>query len=358
MEEYESSNPSGGYNVQGYVFFSSGPNFNVDVAAEDIIQPTSDFRYLRQNPICNTMNPIVVIRNNGKTPLTSCKISFWIDDQPRNEYTWTGNLNFLEKTEVTLPAWIDLGEPNTQHTFHFLVSYPNQTIDEYANNDQGSTTYTTPKSYSNKIALTLRTDESPEDNAIRWELIDGSTGAVIEEGSGYENGQLVRDTFLLATGCYRFTIYDEGLGEGLRPWIYGKDQSGNDLFKAGSYSLKDDKNAFIVNITSTSNAANFGNRNTSTFRVTGPAAVGEQKTVAEFTLYPNPAQTSVTIDLAQFGKDEVEISVYDVLGKLVLIQQAQGNTAALDIRELGEGSYIVRIESATAKASQPIVIER
>lgn len=348
MEEYESPNPSGGYNVHGLVFYSTAPNHTLDAAAVDIKQPTSDYRYARTNPICSDMSPIVVIRNNSNTPLTSCGINYWIDDEPRNDFTWQGTLGFLETADVVIPDMY-LGEPGTEHTFNVRVHYPNQGDDQYDYNDFYSTTYTVPKSYSNKIAFSLRTDDAPIDNAIRWELIDGGSGAVLHEGSGYENAELFRDTFLLEQGCYRFTIYDEGLGEGLRPWVYQPN------YKAGSYSLRDDKNVYVINVTASSNAANFGNMQSTTFNVGNPSSVEAIKLVTTFSVYPNPATESVSLDLSAFGEETVTITVYDMLGKALMIVDGSDKLA---IGELPEGTYIVRAESERARGSQKLVIER
>lgn len=353
MEEYESSNPTGGYNVHGLIFYSSGPSFNIDAAVTDIIQPTSDFRHSRTNPICDEMRPIVVIRNNGKTPLTSCMIGYWIDGKLQNEVYWTGNLNFLETAKVSLPK-IELGTGT--HAFYAKVFNPNETTDEYANNDVAMTTYTTPKSYSNKIAFQLRTDRNPSNsgitNDIRWKLLDGESGAIIKEGSGYAEGELVRDTFTLSTGCYRFIIYDEGLGEGLMPWVLSGSSN-------GSYSLRDDKNALIVNCVGSNYTAEFGNKNITTFKVQAPADVSSgSKAQASFSVFPNPAHNSITLDLTAFSGEQVTIELYDLLGHLLMTRSANSEAVDLELDNLAEGSYIVRVESATAKASQSIAIKR
>ncbi len=348
MEEYESPNPSGGYNVHGLVFYSSAPNHTLDAAAVDIRQPTSDYRHARTNPICSDMSPIVVIRNDGKTPVTSCGINYWIDDGPRNDFIWQGNLDFLETADVVIPDMY-LGEPGTQHTFNIKVHYPNQGDDQYENNDFYSTTYTVPKTYSNKIAFSLRTDVCAEPNAIRWELVDGGSGAVIHQGGDYEDGQQVRDTFLLDQGCYRFTIYDDGLGEGLRPWIYG-----NGNFTAGAYSLRDDKNAYLINVSGNSNAANFGNMQSTTFNVGNPSSVEVVKAATTFSLYPNPATESVSFDLSAFGEEPVTITIYDMLGNAVLIAE---DVQTLDVGSLAAGSYVVRVESDKARGSIMMVKE-
>lgn len=348
MQEYESPNPSGGWNVHGLLFFSTGPSMGVDVAAEDIKQPTSDYRYARTNPICNDMKPVVVIRNNGSTPLTSCTIKYGIDGNETNEFVWNGNLKFLEKTTVTLPA-IDLG--TGAHTFSFSVQAA--ASDEYSNNNRYSTQYTTPKAFGNKLILALKTDRCPANsgvsNDIRWEITDPS-GAVVREGGGYADAEQVRDTFQLANGCYRFTIYDDGLGEGLSPWIYRPDYSN------GNYSLKDDKNSSIASATSTNNLIMFGNYQSHTF-IVGPlnSVANDNKAKAELSLYPNPTKDKLNLDLSSFGEsEEISIEVLDMLGKVVLAENrmiGEPLTRTLDVSSFASGSYIIRIESSAKRGS-------
>ncbi len=347
MQDYESPNPSGGWNVHGLLFFSTGPSMNVDAAAEDIKQPTSDYRYARTNPICNDMKPVVVIRNNGKTPLTSCTIKYGIDGNETNEFEWTGSLKFLEKAAVTLPA-IDLGAG--EHTFGFSVQVG--TSDEYQNNNRYTTQYTAPKSFANKLILALKTDKYPANsgysNDIRWEITDPS-GAVVREGSGYADAEQVRDTFQLANGCYRFTVYDDGFGEGLSPWVFQGYASGN-------YTFKDDKNVSIASATSTNRLIMFGKYQSHTF-IVGPvnSVANGNKAKAELTLYPNPAKDKLTLDLASFGQDEeISIEVLDMLGKVMLAENRMAGeplVRTLDVSSFAVGSYIIRIESADKRGS-------
>jgi hypothetical protein len=351
MQDYESPNPSGGWNVHGLMFLSTGPSMNVDVAAEDIKQPTSDYRYVRTNPICDGMNPIVVIRNNGKTPLTSCTIKYGIDGNETSEYHWTGNLAFLEKATVSLPA-INLHGLGT-NTFSFTVSSPNGATDEYSNNDRYRTEYALPKGYSNKLILALKIDKCPEgsgySNDIRWDIRDAS-GAVVREGSGYADAQQVRDTFQLANGCYRFSIFDDGFGEGLNPWIF---QTG---YTPGNYSIKDDKNVSIINANGTNRLNNFGKYATTTFTVGFQTSVAnDNKAKAELTLYPNPTKDKLTLDLASFGEtEEISIEVLDMLGKVMLAENRMAGeplVRTLDVSSFAAGSYIIRIESSAKRGS-------
>lgn len=348
MQEYESPNPSGGWNVHGLLFYSTGPSMEVDASADDIKQPTLDYRYVRTNPICNEMNPIVVIRNNGSQPLVSCTIKYGIDGNEINEFAWTGNLKFLEKATVSLPS-INLGVGT--HTFSFSIDRPNGRRNE--REIRYSTQYTAPKAYNNKLILALKTDKYPDgsgySNDIRWEIRDAN-GVVAREGSGYADAEQVRDTFQLANGCYRFSIFDEGFGEGLNPWVFQTN------YTAGNYSIKDDKNSTIISATGTNRLNNFGKYATSTF-IVGPvnSVANDNKAKAELTIYPNPTKDKLNLDLTSFGEaEEISVEVLDMLGKVMLAENRMAGeplVRTLDVSSFAVGSYIIRIETIAKRGS-------
>ena len=71
-------------------------------------------------------------------------------------------------------------------------------------------------------------------------------------------------------------------------------------------------------------------------------------------LQPNPASDEATV-LSSFGIDEVE--VFDMAGSRVLLQQASGLAAKLDVKALPRGSYIVRIHTPMGTTSRKLVVQ-
>lgn len=349
MEDYTSPSPGGGYNVNGVVFYSSGPNFTRDAAIEDIKQPNSDPRFARANPICNRDAPIIVLRNNGSEEIITAQFSYGIDGNMDNSFDWVGSLGTFEKTEIRIQG-INLGDTG-KHTFQVKVVSVNGKKDQYDNNNTASVQYVTTPMYSNKIALALKIDKAPAatgvTNSIRWELKDAN-GALIKDGSGYDDAQLVRDTFKLASGCYKFIIYDEGFGEGLMPWALGTG------YANGYYSLRDDKNKYIINATSSNYLAEFGNREETTFSVGSPNSVSDKpKQHIDFTLYPNPGGKIVKVNFPDIT-EPITISVFDMLGKELILKQSiiGASEEILDLGTISDGSYIIRIESENFRASK------
>ena len=49
------------------------------------------------------VNPKITLRNNGANPLTHVDIYYRVNEETTYTFPWTGNLDFLESTEVTLP---------------------------------------------------------------------------------------------------------------------------------------------------------------------------------------------------------------------------------------------------------------
>lgn len=80
-----------------------------------------------------------------------------------------------------------------------------------------------------------------------------------------------------------------------------------------------------------------------------PTGVPEWPTIAEFRLWPNPAQDELNISFNNRGSGTVPVSVIDATGRTVLVQQhslALGiNTLRLNTGRLSPGLYLVRVGS-------------
>lgn len=186
-------------------------------------------------------------------------------------------------------------------------------------------------------------------------MTDGA-GSVIREGGDYEDGVLVRDTFQLASGCYRFIIYDESVGIGLTPAFYPGifPNSSN-----GNFTLRDDKSKTIISATASNLIAQFGDKYITTFSVGGASSVSAAKDDIHFELYPNPSRGDVTIGLGSSITEPLDVLVFDLLGNEVYIGNIPAGSTTMQISStLAEGSYIVRISSDSYKASRRLVIRK
>jgi hypothetical protein len=206
------------------------PNFAKDAAIVDVISPNSWEYYGRLNPICG--EPVIVIANNGSTPMTACTIEYEINGGAKSTYNWTGNLQFLGRDTVVLPApaW-----PSTTGVSSFVV----RTVlagDEYANNNSRTTSFVMPPVYYSDLQVNLRTNKQAEIQ-YTWRL-KKTTGEIIGEGSKLESEKTYTLDFNLANGCYDFELVNkEGLG--LDFWFYRSQLgSGSLSFRSGGSTIK------------------------------------------------------------------------------------------------------------------------
>jgi hypothetical protein len=73
------------------------------------------------------------------------------------------------------------------------------------------------------------------------------------------------------------------------------------------------------------------------------------------TVYPNPAGAYITLQLANADDNTKRIEVYDMVGRRLIIKEAQAFTdglAALDIKNLAAGMYIVKVSDGKGLSEQ------
>ena len=76
-------------------------------------------------------------------------------------------------------------------------------------------------------------------------------------------------------------------------------------------------------------------------------------------IYPNPANDVITIDLNDHNLDNLSIELYDVSGRLVKQSQlnASINNQTINVGDLAEGSYYMRINADEYEGSKMIIIQ-
>lgn len=88
----------------------------------------------------------------------------------------------------------------------------------------------------------------------------------------------------------------------------------------------------------------------------GPKIIGVKEITSndQVLLYPNPAQNSVLIDVA----DHYSVSLLDISGRMVLHKNCEG-ASAIDVEGLPEGMYFISVQTTKGKLStQKLIIER
>jgi len=314
----------------------SAPNFQHDAAVVDILNPNNWEYYRKWNPSCS--NPRVEIQNTGSEPLTSCVIRCWVSYGDWLEYTWTGNLGFLEKEIVEIPV-VDLGwwrDYEGEKTFHAQIyavqGYPD--LDEYAQNNYYSTKFNAPKSINTAFFVWFKTNNKAHEN--KYSLTDAS-GNVLFERTNMANTTEYKDTFDLAPGCYSIIVEDTD-SDGIGFW-YSSQVEGE---TSGFFRVRKVGGSYVDQF-----PTDWGNYHRMDFSV--GFALGEEENELTHTIeaYPNPTNNSVMIEVNGVVGSEARIVMYDMMGR-VLYESDMNATqnfaeALIDMSAFTTGSYVVRV---------------
>jgi len=95
--------------------------------------------------------------------------------------------------------------------------------------------------------------------------------------------------------------------------------------------------------------------------VTVITGTGETALEGSLALFPNPSSGLVKLSFEDFRNGEYRIELYDVLGRVILVQafeiQASVVTRQLDLSHLPKGAYAVHIASESGMAVRKLILE-
>lgn len=284
----------------------------------------------------NTLQPKINIRNNGNDDITSLVFHYQVNDQPLQTYEWTGNLSFLDKEVIELPAFeFPILDTNT---FKVYVHQVNQTTDEYAKNDTLVHNFYSAYKVGKSLQLKIRTDNAPEE--VTWEILN-SNGEVVANGGPYAvvNTMYTENILLENDDCYQFFIYDSG-GNGLC--------CGNGT---GFYRLATPNGNPVISQNTT-----FGNEVSAQFEV-NTVGTNDINVNNQFKVYPNPASDRVKIEVP-FDANNGKVRVTNKLGQMVYQGSLTGKSHEINTEKWANGLYIISIESASDIKVSKVTIQK
>jgi hypothetical protein len=314
----------------------SSPNFQNDAALIDVLNPNSWEYYRKWNPSCS--NPRVVLQNTGALPLTSCVIRCWISYGDFLDYTWTGNLAFLEKQVVEIPVtdlgwWRDYSGSQIFNARVFDVQ-GSPDLDEYANNNIITTPFTAPEGINGPFYVWLTTNNKAVENNYR---LEDASGNVIFSRTNMSNATQYKDTFDLSPGCYSIIIEDTD-SDGLGFW-YSSQTEGE---TSGQMRLRLVGGSYMEFF-----PVDFGAYHRYDFSVGFTLDVDEKVLDHEVMIFPNPTTGQCTIEVSGFVDNHADLMIYDLMGRQVHSENMNATgtfaDAHLDLSHLPKGQYIVKI---------------
>ncbi len=358
--------------------------------------------------ICSlNFKPIITLKNEGLTALTSAKIYYQIDFNPIQIYNWTGSLNLQEETQVTLPQITTF---DGDHALSVTIGNANGVAaDDNTLNDDATVNF---YAYDGGASVSLPLTEGFEGNfpQLNWTLVNtnndvtwdqaffgayglSNTSTAIDNFSYLTNPNkrkdaLITDVYDLSATTYpelKFDVayarrdatrYDSlnvyySLDCGSN-WTKIWNQQGTDLATAADAASKfvpaaSEWKTVSVPMTSAAgqakvslkfeNVTGWGNvlyldninlQNNAGLAVTELSKVSVQ-------LMPNPAKDKVAIQLPAnhpFNK----IAVYNNLGEAVLKSNLSANRITLDVSNFSAGLYFIHLQGNTNQQTERLLI--
>lgn len=354
MQPYSTGNPTGGYNFVSQLISYSAPNHSLDVSIEDIIAPTKDDNYLRENPSC--MNPMIKLKNVGTNSVTSVVFNYGLKGQPPMTYSWTtDSLMFLQETDVVFPVASTILSGTVSNVFEVSVVSVNGVTDQNQFNDkyvaQTPTVAIMPKDFI--IRFLTNNSSSGGVNESSWTLFD-ETGSVYAYRDGLANATSYDDTLRdLPAGCYKLSI-DDGGCDGLSWWANTAGGTGSLKF----YRLTGANSLYTSPV-------DFGCNYTKYFTVPVMQYVGIQSNEnhnANIEVFPNPASnlTYIKFDLDQ--SQSIKYSLLDVTGKLIqqkTLDKVTLQYETINTSDLNAGVYFISVEfEKNAAITKKLIIQK
>jgi DUF971 family protein len=307
------------------------PNFSLDAAVVDVKRPSANVRYRRFNPACN--QPVVYIRNEGTTPLTSLTITYNMKGGPTRTHNWTGNLAFLETAEVTLLVDNASFWTGTDPVFEVAVSAPNGGADQQPDNDTYSSPY---DAWDNYVGATMdfywRTNNQPSQNV--WRLYDENGTQILMSSPFLIANMTYTEVFTLPAGCYTLK-FDDAADDGLYYWAAPSNGTGFARMRENGAVRK-------------SFNPEFGKFFKYDFWTDGTLVGNAVDHPERMTIYPNPSSGVFNLELEGFLGTDLQMEVYDMTGRVVWRESAHPGGSGyfkteIDLSGVARGNYILRL---------------
>lgn len=388
------------FNTLSLTYTPTPPNqFKYDMVINKITNPTSEF-------ICNqNISPSVIIENRGDSTITNATISYQLNNEPLNNFNWIGTLLPGDTTLINLPTITALGFDNyelkikatidtlniecdyinnqkvarfnirnTYSVLPYSETFENTKLDSsewFIKNPDGLATWDTsataglPNSiYSAKIQLSDYTGSGQIDDLISTNIsLPLQDSIFLKFDLAYQFvHQIIADTLsvLISTDCGNsFTSIYKKAGTTLQThdtlsinfvpkyphhwrseYIDITAYAGNDVIIDFQTYNKSGNNLYLDNIW--------------VYEGVEPVNIIEHK-INSLSIYPNPTENNITIDLGTNDINNSTIELVDLLGKYVSKTNVTQQLNKIDMSGLSNGIYFIKFSNKNGSITEKII---
>jgi len=348
--QFEPYNGTGGasYTTEATLFYYGEMKKTLDASIEQIIAPTANDNYYRENPICGS--PVIHIKNRGVATIDSINFIYGLNDTLSQTYTWKGSLATFAETDVTLPPIAELNSitgDTLTYKFTAKITDVNAAPDADSTNNVMSASFLSAPVWPSSFRIFFETNNESISSTsdiceTAWQIFDLNNNVVASRVNALISKTYI-DTVKLPTGCYKLVITDSSC-DGLHWWV--NDQSGSGI-TAGYLNVRK-LNASVnipmhgYNYSGTYNN-DFGCGFTQYFYTTAPvnSVTDISETEIVMDAYPNPARDMVNVDISGIQQVKGTLQLMDELGRVVELIDCQSSHQQLNVASLAGGVYTI-----------------
>lgn len=283
----------------------------------------------------NSTTPILKVINTGNKSITSMDIIYSVNGGPNSNYRWTGKLDFLKETDITLPGISFVALKGSNQLKLEIVNVNDVADFNNVNNVSNLTFYSAP---STTTTSKFEMKPGAQPSLLTFVIYDDQNKIILNDGPFTSNATKTYDLNLEQDKCYR---------------VYA---TNNTASLNGTFKVYDNLNVQIFQ----QRVIGVGTvkRDFSTYSfVTG---TNDEEINSELNIYPNPASQNITINYTAEQSEINSIQLVNLDGKTVLSKELKLNSGLnkinLNIQFLPEGIYFVNLKTNKGLKSTKLIV--
>lgn len=293
------------------------------------------------NRFCSASGaPVAKIRNYGENGISTATLELKENGTTIATKNWAGSCNRFVTRNI--PFDNITMNPNAEYTFK-LVNVNGSPLFT-SNYDTADLGVNIAGQAGLEVEVHIKTDNWPTE--ITWELRN-SANVVVASGGPYEgnanngggaqaNTTIIENATLVPGQCYSARLLDS-YGDG---WSLGPTEHGMEIFSNGTS---------IFNYPT----SNFGTSLTVAAVASTSALNVDQNEVAAFKIYPNPTTGLLNIS----SESAVDVTVTDMLGKVVFSSTNVSANGQIDLSNLQKGLYVATVSGLQGTVVEKVVLK-
>ena len=350
-----STNSQASYIIESAVVYYGGFNKTLDASLDDIIAPTNSQTHYRSNP--HTGDPLISVRNEGSSTITSIKFQYGLVGSPLAERTWSGSIASLQSSIISLPDIAALkAATGSNNSFTVKILEVNGQADADPTNNELSSQFVAPQSWPAKITIRFKTNRSVFNgfSESSWKIYDANN-TVVNQRIDNDIDSIYLDTVTLGFGTYRLEVSDAGC-DGINWWFFA---AYNPNPGAGFIQVRPLGASIPYTLNGYFNG-DFGCGFTQYFTSNWPTGIDDVPAANQPQLqaYPNPAHQTVTLAFTGLNKVNGDAHILDALGRVVLTQRCTTAEQQINIKSLSSGIYTIRYSDNQLNLQTRLIITR